>query len=1082
MVIKEAALLHKISVVFAPTKNLVAQFHRNYFENDQAFVPVVINSDNPVDETTMKSVKEALETDARVVFLCNYQSLHVVQQLCVDLGVVLDIVMFDEAHNVTSKNSRGKIADMKAEQNSGSDEMDVDEDQDDSECESVNGSEDSASESSVDHVYQVDAGQVAKLQARKTFFFTATPTRVMKNHPDIYGDELIRYTYAQAVMDAVVKNVDTVIECYAADDKSCLDAGYDRLIPAINRFIADADVSRVIVYTSHVRDTLSSKASVDGLVKNKKLFDKNVIVHAVTASTSLQQRDKIFDTFRGKSKKVHVIVSCRTISEGVDLPNCDAVVILDPSHSVVTNVQRGLRACRLTPEERQLGTWDNAVVFYPINVPQQAFVELIDSTQDEITKDYLSKSIHAHSFEFAMTVVNFLKHDLELDVLFDFKCPGSSGDPSARKVCEKKARQRTLSTHGKPVSRVTFSLDTTVTWNIDQFRESATYLSTSMNVIGLDKMWDCKCQLLREFMTVHGRAPSQIAKTKDEKVLGKWVSKHRSDYPIGKLSQDRVTQLESIPGWTWDPVQESYDKNLAAVRDFMTVHGRAPSTHSKTKDEKVLGKWASTRRGDYSKGKLAQERVAQLESIPGWSWDLLQDSFNQNLAAVCEFMTQHGRAPSTTAKTKNEKALGVWTLVRRRDYSKGKLAQERVAQLESIPGWSWDLLQDSFNQNLAAVCEFMTQHGRAPSTTAKTKNEKALGVWTLVRRRDYSKGKLAQDRIVQLESIPGWWWSKETKPKTKSLKRAAPSSVQSDQERTAKRPRQLSTISEYHKRFKSMSSSKLHQEFLSNPQTFHDYHKVASKNWSGFNSQDLPVSQVAAIVNNMYSRTKSAMHIADFGAGLGTLKDLIDPAHDLKGFDHVMSLWGSNWSDYIREAFRVLKFNGYAVIVDSTKRWFLDDKMQLVKTEDSRLIKCLVENGFRLGENLTRVKFHTVCTRRDFGKTFETMLDNFAVKNPFVSVDRKSIKIANIHDLNMYRIACTDGANSWRSTQALGRHLAGDHFPHLAWKSTGPWGDAVDFDDIELLDNAIVCNWVPSGYPKEIFIKGIKRFVERVSA
>ncbi|KAJ3371230.1 hypothetical protein GGF31_003407 [Allomyces arbusculus] len=316
MVIKEAALLHKISIVFAPTKNLVAQFHRDYFENDQAFVPVVINSDNPVDKTTLDHVNVAMLNDARIVFLCNYQSLHVVKDLCVNLGVVVDIAMFDEAHNVTSRNSRGKIAGMKVEQNSGHNSIDVNGDCNGVSCDESDGeSNDSFSEASLDHVYQVDTAQIAKLQARKTFFFTATPTRVMKNHPDIYGDELIRYTYAQAVTDGVVKNVDTVIECYAADDKSCLDAGYDRLIPAINRFVTDAGVSRVIVYTSHVRDTSSSKASVEGLVKNKKLFDKNIVVHAVTASTSLQQRDKIFATFLGKSKKCHVIVSCRTISE-----------------------------------------------------------------------------------------------------------------------------------------------------------------------------------------------------------------------------------------------------------------------------------------------------------------------------------------------------------------------------------------------------------------------------------------------------------------------------------------------------------------------------------------------------------------------------------------------------------------------------------------------------------------------------------------------------------------------------------------------------------------------------------------------
>jgi hypothetical protein len=36
--------------------------------------------------------------------------------------------------------------------------------------------------------------------------------------------------------------------------------------------------------------------------------------------------------------------------------------------------------------------------------------------------------------------------------------------------------------------------------------------------------------------------------------------------------------------------------------------------------EFTLGRWVSSRRGDFKYGKLSAERIAALEAIPGWVW------------------------------------------------------------------------------------------------------------------------------------------------------------------------------------------------------------------------------------------------------------------------------------------------------------------------------------------------------------------------------------------------------------------------------------------------------------------------------
>ena len=51
-------------------------------------------------------------------------------------------------------------------------------------------------------------------------------------------------------------------------------------------------------------------------------------------------------------------------------------------------------------------------------------------------------------------------------------------------------------------------------------------------------------------------------------------------------------------------------------------HARIPRKHVEEFDGDIinLGIWVQSRRGEFRRGSLSAERVAELEAIPGWQW------------------------------------------------------------------------------------------------------------------------------------------------------------------------------------------------------------------------------------------------------------------------------------------------------------------------------------------------------------------------------------------------------------------------------------------------------------------------------
>lgn len=169
--------------------------------------------------------------------------------------------------------------------------------------------------------------------------------------------------------------------------------------------------------------------------------------------------------------------------------------------------------------------------------------------------------------------------------------------------------------------------------------------------------------------------------------------------------------------------------------------------------------------------------------------------------------------------------------------------------------------------------------------------------------------------------------------------------------------RQTTNFGMMNQRWKNQSSSKLHNELTNNPTEFYEYHKEYSecrKNWNV-----IPYLVIAEKISK-----RPDFIVADLGCGENLLsKEIKNKVHP---FDHIsvdnqvtqcdmanlpldkqsvdiavfsLSLMGTNWTDYLREAHRILKNCGNLYIAETVNSW--DGKI-------NELTSTLQEIGFEL--------------------------------------------------------------------------------------------------------------------------------------
>src|SRR6202007_996324 len=110
-------------------------------------------------------------------------------------------------------------------------------------------------------------------------------------------------------------------------------------------------------------------------------------------------------------------------------------------------------------------------------------------------------------------------------------------------------------------------------------------------------------------------------------------------------------------------------------------HARVASGH--IEDGVKLGGWIAEQSAE--RRNLSPERVAQLEALPGWSWTVSQDVWDERYELVRKFAKREGHARVPQSYVENGVNIGKWVSVQRA--KRDKLVPERRAKLDALPGW-----------------------------------------------------------------------------------------------------------------------------------------------------------------------------------------------------------------------------------------------------------------------------------------------------------------------------------------------------------------------------------------------------------
>lgn len=268
--------------------------------------------------------------------------------------------------------------------------------------------------------------------------------------------------------------------------------------------------------------------------------------------------------------------------------------------------------------------------------------------------------------------------------------------------------------------------------------------------------WDAHFEELRGWAATHGHArPSHGDIVEGGTDIGRWVSKQRGNLRGGRLEQEQVAMLRSLPGWVDHEREAAWEAGFEHLIAWLRAGTAFPAHSAVSPDGYGLGRWIAKQRAAFAAGRMAPERSERLERIPGWRWTPRADAdpFFDRVAMVTRFAERegHGRVPD--GYVVDGVRLGEWVVTVRGMHRKNKLTAERRAALEAIPGWAWSAHDASWEIHFAALEQFVAREGHAEMAASWREGSVGLGAWLRRQLTERAAGTLSPERQSRLDAV-----------------------------------------------------------------------------------------------------------------------------------------------------------------------------------------------------------------------------------------------------------------------------------------------------------------------------------------
>ena len=280
-----------------------------------------------------------------------------------------------------------------------------------------------------------------------------------------------------------------------------------------------------------------------------------------------------------------------------------------------------------------------------------------------------------------------------------------------------------------------------------------------------EDIWQSRLADAKAYYEKYGNLDIPVDYTTEKGIrLGVWYYSVRNQYKSGLLSKKRIEQLEAI-GIQWSSVKlRNWMRFYSLARDYFRENGDLNvNANYVTAEGDALGKWISTQRYGYSKGKLSKDQIALLDSV-GMSWHRDISRWDAAYGYAEEYYSAFGHVNiAADYVTSDDFALGAWLASQRRKYKGGKLSGRQIARLEAL-GILWDPGEASWVSAYQHACDYHREYGDLNVNVEFVSDDGfKLGSWVSNQKTKYKNGKLKENQIRQLESLGIAWNSNEEK-------------------------------------------------------------------------------------------------------------------------------------------------------------------------------------------------------------------------------------------------------------------------------------------------------------------------------
>ena len=590
----------------------------------------------------------------------------------------------------------------------------------------------------------------ARIKARRRLFMTATPRyytgRLRREASEAdweiasmddehkFGPVLHRLTFAQSIEHDLLSDYQVVVVGVSdstyrdfaqrgvfvtTDGKSITDARTLASQLGLLRAMRNHDLHRVVSFHSRIANARSFATTLPEvrawMPSHRRPNGRLWTQHVSGEMTSGDREVRLNQLREVGSGERGVLTNARCLTEGVDVPTLDGVAFIEPRRSQVDIVQAVGRAMRKA-DDKTVGT-----IVIPVFVDENADPE---------------QALDSSEFDRVWQVVKALRaHD---EVLAD------ELDELRR---EQGRRKRSGGRPGKIVLDLPVGVGTAFARAFD-----------TRIVAKTTSGWEEGVGAASRYREAHGnlRVPWNFV-TKYGFPLGGWITQRRKEHSNGRLSVERIAELDAL-GMVWDAWEQDWQTGLSAARAYRNTcgHLRVPPGFV-ADDGYPISAWIKGCRSARRRNALSAGRIAALDALD-MVWDARDDAWQTGIAAARAYRAAHGHLlVPADAVADDGYPVGTWIISRRFERNKGRLPLQRVAELDALDH-VWDTREEDWRTGIAAARAYRAAHDhlRVPDGFI-TDDGFLLGTWISNRRTDRSKVRLPAERIAELDALGMVW-------------------------------------------------------------------------------------------------------------------------------------------------------------------------------------------------------------------------------------------------------------------------------------------------------------------------------------